>query len=119
MFNQTEKSIAQIAEYIPRACRDMKLKEAKARLATKSHFILLMAVMPRCLMQPSLVHLTATPGRRSFLTYLHLLIIRIHHYNQSKHNHVINVMLYYIAAKCSSDYELMTNRVFRGVDWEF
>ncbi|MFQ0395352.1 hypothetical protein ACH674_00185, partial [Klebsiella pneumoniae] len=38
---------------------------------------------------------------------------------QSKHNHVINVMLYYIAAKCSSDYELMTNRVFRGVDWEF
>jgi hypothetical protein len=26
MFNQTEKSIAQIAEYIPRACRDMKLK---------------------------------------------------------------------------------------------
>ncbi len=70
-------------------------------------------------MQPSLVHLTATPGRRSFLTYLHLLIIRIHHYNQSKHNHVINVMLYYIAAKCSSDYELMTNRVFRGVDWEF
>ncbi len=35
MFNQTEKSIAQIAEYIPRACRDMKLKEAKARLATK------------------------------------------------------------------------------------
>ncbi|HBX5170590.1 TPA: hypothetical protein MH387_28220, partial [Klebsiella pneumoniae] len=53
------------------------------------------------------------------LTYLHLLIIRIHHYNQSKHNHVINVMLYYIAANCSSDYELMTNRVFRGVDWEF
>ncbi|HCM4056227.1 TPA: hypothetical protein N3Y94_005368 [Klebsiella quasipneumoniae] len=35
MFNQTEKSIAQIAEYIPRACRDMKLKEAKVRLATK------------------------------------------------------------------------------------
>ncbi|HBQ3926433.1 TPA: hypothetical protein MEX90_005263 [Klebsiella pneumoniae] len=35
MFNQTEKSIAQIAEYIPRTCRDMKLKEAKARLATK------------------------------------------------------------------------------------
>nr|QAX88290.1 hypothetical protein [Klebsiella pneumoniae] len=35
MFNQTEKSIAQIAEYIPRARRDMKLKEAKARLATK------------------------------------------------------------------------------------
>ncbi|EIV6184291.1 hypothetical protein L9H89_004039 [Klebsiella aerogenes] len=35
MFNQTEKSIAQIVEYIPRACRDMQLKEAKARLATK------------------------------------------------------------------------------------
>ncbi len=119
MFNQTEKSIAQIAEYIPRACRDMKLKKPRHGLLQKSHFILLMAVMPRCLMQPSLVHLTATPGRRSFLTYLHLLIIRIHHYNQSKHNHVINVMLYYIAAKCSSDYELMTNRVFRGVDWEF
>ncbi|HBR1902056.1 TPA: hypothetical protein L9M53_001230 [Klebsiella pneumoniae] len=35
MFNQNEKSIAQIAEYIPRACRDMQLQEAKARLAKK------------------------------------------------------------------------------------
>lgn len=35
MFNQTEKSIAQIAEYIPRACREMQLQEAKARLAKK------------------------------------------------------------------------------------
>lgn len=35
MFNQTEKSISQIAEYIPRACRDMQLQEAKERLAKK------------------------------------------------------------------------------------
>ena len=70
-------------------------------------------------MQPSLVHLTATPGRISFLTYLHLLIIRSHDYNQSKYNHVINVMIYYITAMCSSDFGLMINRVFRGVDWKF
>ena len=31
MFKQNEKSIAQIAEYIPRACRGMQLQEAKAR----------------------------------------------------------------------------------------
>ena len=30
MFKQNEKSIAQIAEYIPRACRGMQLQEAKA-----------------------------------------------------------------------------------------
>ncbi|MGU3523875.1 hypothetical protein ACLBW2_12320 [Enterobacteriaceae bacterium C23F] len=35
MLNQTEKSIAQIAEYIPRACRDMQLQEAKSRLIKK------------------------------------------------------------------------------------
>ncbi|EMC2288508.1 hypothetical protein VB661_002151 [Salmonella enterica] len=35
MLNQNEKSIAQIAEYIPRACRDMQLQEAKARLAKR------------------------------------------------------------------------------------
>ena len=35
MFKQNEKSIAQIAEYIPRACRDMQLQEAKARLEKK------------------------------------------------------------------------------------
>lgn len=35
MLNQTEKSIAQIAEYIPRACRDMQLQDAKARLTKK------------------------------------------------------------------------------------
>ncbi|EJX4926995.1 hypothetical protein OD635_003982 [Salmonella enterica] len=35
MFNQNEKSIAQIAEYIPRACRNMQLQEAKAHLAKK------------------------------------------------------------------------------------
>lgn len=35
MFKQNEKSIAQIAEYIPRACRDMQLQEAKARPGEK------------------------------------------------------------------------------------
>lgn len=35
MLNQNEKSIAQIAEYIPRACRDMQLQEAKERLTKK------------------------------------------------------------------------------------
>ncbi|EJZ0016145.1 TPA: hypothetical protein MYO83_005701 [Klebsiella michiganensis] len=35
MLMQTEKGVLQIAEYIPRACRNMKLFEAKARLATK------------------------------------------------------------------------------------
>ncbi|EOX6967948.1 hypothetical protein ACSOPC_000249 [Escherichia coli] len=35
MFKQNEKSIAQIAEYIPRACRGMQLQEAKARLEKK------------------------------------------------------------------------------------
>ncbi|UIV47829.1 hypothetical protein H6S10_09030 [Escherichia coli] len=31
MFKQNEKAIAQIADYIPRACRGMQLQEAKAR----------------------------------------------------------------------------------------
>ena len=35
MFKQNEKCIAQIAEYIPRACRVMQLQEAKARLEKK------------------------------------------------------------------------------------
>lgn len=35
MFKQNEKSIAQIAEYIPRACRGMQLQKAKARLEKK------------------------------------------------------------------------------------
>lgn len=35
MFNQNETAIAQIVEYIPRACRHMLLKEAKARLEKK------------------------------------------------------------------------------------
>lgn len=35
MFKQNEKSIAQIAGYIPRACRGMQLQEAKARLEKK------------------------------------------------------------------------------------
>lgn len=35
MFDQNERSIAQIVEYIPRACRDMQLQEAKARLLKK------------------------------------------------------------------------------------
>ncbi|WP_338444800.1 hypothetical protein [Klebsiella pneumoniae] len=30
MFKQNEKCIAQIAEYIPRACRGMQLQEASA-----------------------------------------------------------------------------------------
>ncbi len=36
MFNQTEKSIAQIAEYIPRACRDMKLKRSQGTACNKN-----------------------------------------------------------------------------------
>ncbi|ELA2979982.1 TPA: hypothetical protein MI731_12740 [Klebsiella pneumoniae] len=35
MFKQNEKSIAQIAEHIPRACRGMQLQEAKALLENK------------------------------------------------------------------------------------
>ncbi|HCM2974548.1 hypothetical protein CI666_015860 [Klebsiella pneumoniae subsp. pneumoniae] len=35
MFKQNEKCIAQIAEYIPRACRGMQLQEAKTRLEKK------------------------------------------------------------------------------------
>lgn len=35
MINRTEKAISQISEYIPRACRDMQLQEAKARLVKK------------------------------------------------------------------------------------
>ncbi|EQA7530529.1 hypothetical protein ACX6WR_004276 [Escherichia coli] len=35
MFKQNEKAIAQIADYIPRACRGMQLQEAKARLEKK------------------------------------------------------------------------------------
>ncbi len=35
MFKHNEKSISQIAEYIPRACRGMQLQEAKARLEKK------------------------------------------------------------------------------------
>ncbi|VTN08204.1 Uncharacterised protein [Raoultella terrigena] len=35
MINRTEKAISQISEYIPRACRDMKLQEAKTRLVKK------------------------------------------------------------------------------------
>jgi hypothetical protein len=46
MFKQNEKSIAQIAEYIPRACRDMQLQEAKARLEKKLRSISMTAVMP-------------------------------------------------------------------------
>ena len=38
MFKQNEKSIAQIAEYIPRACRDMQLQEAKARILNNCKF---------------------------------------------------------------------------------
>ncbi|CDL28043.1 FIG00641267: hypothetical protein [Escherichia coli ISC7] len=36
MFKQNEKAIAQIADYIPRACRGMQLQEAKARLEKKN-----------------------------------------------------------------------------------
>ncbi|HGX3154518.1 hypothetical protein QLG20_26495 [Klebsiella variicola] len=35
MVNQNEKAISQIAEYIPRACRNMQLQEAKERLGKK------------------------------------------------------------------------------------
>ncbi len=45
MFKQNEKCIAQIAEYIPRACRGMQLQEAKARLEKKLRSIPMTAVM--------------------------------------------------------------------------
>lgn len=45
MFKQNEKAIAQIADYIPRACRGMQLQEAKARLEKKLRSILMTAVM--------------------------------------------------------------------------
>ncbi len=35
MFNQNDKAVAQIVEYIPCACRNMLLKEAKVRLEKK------------------------------------------------------------------------------------
>ncbi|EPG0547635.1 hypothetical protein FKK72_25395 [Klebsiella pneumoniae] len=35
MIKQNEKAISQIAEYIPHACRDMQLQEAKGRLEKK------------------------------------------------------------------------------------
>lgn len=76
MFKQNEKSIAQIAEYIPRACRGMQLQEAKARLEKKLRSISMTAVMLPFLTRRSrqlltvireslfFVHRSADPQRR-------------------------------------------------------
>lgn len=76
MFKQNEKAIAQIADYIPRACRGMQLQEAKARLEKKLRSILMTAVMLPFLTRRShqlltvilgslfFVHRSATPQRR-------------------------------------------------------
>lgn len=62
MFKQNEKAIAQIADYIPRACRGMQLQEAKARLEKKLRSILMTAVMPPFLTRHSHQLLTVTLG---------------------------------------------------------
>ncbi|WMM35473.1 hypothetical protein [Escherichia phage vB_EcoM-813R1] len=62
MFKQNEKAIAQIADYIPRACRGMQLQEAKARLEKKLRSILMTAVMLLFLTQRSRQLLTVIRG---------------------------------------------------------
>ena len=67
MFKQNEKSIAQIAEYIPRACRGMQLQEAKARLREKKlRSISMTAVMLPFLTQRSRQLLTVIRGSLFF-----------------------------------------------------
>ncbi|CDL18156.1 FIG00641267: hypothetical protein [Klebsiella pneumoniae IS46] len=67
MFKQNEKCIAQIAEYIPRACRGMQLQEAKARLEKKKlRSISMTAVMLPFLMRPLRQLLTAIRGSLFF-----------------------------------------------------
>ncbi len=75
-LNRTKKAIAQIADYIPRACRGMQLQEAKARPEKKLRSILMTAVIPPFLTRRShqlltvtlgslfFVHRSATPPRR-------------------------------------------------------
>lgn len=67
MFKQNEKCIAQIAEYIPRACRGMQLQEAKARLEKKLRSISMTAVMLPFLMRPLRQLLTAIRGSLFFV----------------------------------------------------
>lgn len=67
MFKQNEKAIAQIADYIPRACRGMQLQEAKARLEKKLRSILMTAVMPPFLTRRSHQLLTVTLGSLFFM----------------------------------------------------
>lgn len=62
MFKQNEKAIAQIADYIPRACRGMQLQEAKARLEKK----IVTAVMPPFLTRRSHQLLTVILGSLFF-----------------------------------------------------
>ncbi len=73
MFKQNEKSIAQIAEYIPRACRGMQLQEAKARLEKKIALyindgcdasVLNAAFAPALNSHTFFVHRSADPQRR-------------------------------------------------------
>lgn len=66
MFKQNEKAIAQIADYIPRACRGMQLQEAKARLEKKLRSILMTAVMPPFLTRRLHQLLTVTLGSLFF-----------------------------------------------------
>lgn len=66
MFKQNEKAIAQIADYIPRACRGMQLQEAKARLEKKLRSILMTAVMLLFLTQRSRQLLTVIRGSLFF-----------------------------------------------------
>lgn len=66
MFKQNEKSIAQIAEYIPRACRGMQLQEAKARLEKKLRSISMTAVMLPFLTRRSRQLLTVIRGSLFF-----------------------------------------------------
>lgn len=66
MFKQNEKSIAQIAEYIPRACRGMQLQEAKARLEKKIALYIDAAVMLPFLTRRSRQLLTVIRGSLFF-----------------------------------------------------
>lgn len=66
MFKQNEKSIAQIAEYIPRTCRGMQLQEAKARLEKKLRSISMTAVMLPFLTRLSHQLLTVIRGNLFF-----------------------------------------------------
>lgn len=66
MFKQNEKAIAQIADYIPRACRGMQLQEAKRAWRKKLRSILMTAVMPPFLTRRSHQLLTVILGSLFF-----------------------------------------------------